>query len=133
AAGLAACSGAVGRQHGEPRLGIRLARESLAFFRRFEEETGVSCDFRTTGCLSGTRERDLPAFEALIKLLRSEGVRAERLTPSDAKTMEPQLEVSDYAALVHDPDAGYADPIATAHGFAAAAVREGAKVLDDPE
>src|SRR5256714_8554158 len=45
--------------------------------------------------------------------------------------MEPQLEVSDYAALVHDPDAGYADPIATAHGFAAAAAVEGAKVFDD--
>jgi glycine/D-amino acid oxidase-like deaminating enzyme len=45
--------------------------------------------------------------------------------------MEPQLEVSDYAALVHDPDAGYADPIATAHGFAAAAVVEGAKVFDE--
>src|SRR5207253_7198950 len=90
-----------------------------------------SSDFRTTGFLSGTRERDLPAFEALIDLLRSEGVRAERLTPSDAKTMEPQLEVSDYAALVHDPDAGYVDPIATAHGFAAAAAVEGAKVFND--
>src|SRR5256714_7377577 len=44
--------------------------------------------------------------------------------------MEPQLEVSDYAALVHDPDAGYADPIATAHGFAAAAAMEGARVFD---
>src|SRR2546425_5905715 len=133
AAGATGHSGALVRQHYEARLGIRLARESLAFFRRFEEETGFSCDFRTTGFLSGTRERDLPAFEALIELLRSEGVRAERLTPSDAKTMEPQLEVSDYAALVHDPDAGYADPIATAHGFAAAAVVEGAKVFDDHE
>src|SRR5207253_2605522 len=48
-------------------------------------------------------------------------------SPSDAKTVEPQLEVSDYAAVVYDPDAGYADPIATAHGFAAAAAVEGAK------
>src|SRR5207245_6809058 len=87
AAGAPGHSGALVRQHYEARLGIRLARESLAFFRRFEKETGFSCDFRTTGFLSGTRERDLPAFEALIELLRSEGVRAERLTPSDAKTM----------------------------------------------
>ena len=133
AAGATGHSGALVRQHYEARFGIRLARESLAFFRRFEEETGFSCDFRTTGFLSGTRRRDLPAFEALVELLRSEGVRAERLTPSDAKAIEPQLEVSDYAALVHDPDAGYADPIATAHGFAAAAVVEGAKVFDDHE
>src|SRR3989475_4415342 len=131
AAGATGHSGALVRQHYEARIGIRLARESLAFFRRFEKETGFSCDFRTTGFLSGTRERDLPAFEALIDLLRSEGVRAERLTPSDAKAMEPQLEVSDYATLIHDPDAGYADPIATAHGFAEAAAVEGAKVFDD--
>ena len=131
AGGATGHSGALVRQHYEARIGIRLARESLAFFRRFEKETGFSCDFRTTGFLSGTRERDLPAFDALLELLQSEGVRAERLTPSDAKAMEPQLEVSDYAALVHDPDAGYADPIATAHGFATAAVVEGAKVLDD--
>src|SRR5205809_3547227 len=129
AAGASGHSGALVRQHYEARIGIRLARESLAFFRRFKEETGFSCDFRTTGFLSGTQELDLPAFEALVELLRSEGVRAERLTPSDARTMEPQLEVSDYAALVHDPDAGYADPIATAHGFADAATMEGAKVL----
>src|SRR5438552_13360135 len=130
AGGATGHSGALVRQHYEARIGIRLARESLAFFRRFEKETGFSCDFRTTGFLSGTRERDLPAFDALLELLRSEGVRAERVTPSDAKAMEPQLEVSDYADLVHDPDAGYADPIATAHGFAAAATVEGAKVFD---
>jgi len=131
AGGATGHSGALVRQHYEARIGIRLARESLAFFLRFEKETGFSCDFRTTGFLSGTRERDLPAFDALLELLRSEGVRAERLTPSDARAMEPQLEVSDYAALVHDPHAGYADPIATAHGFAAAAAVEGAKVFDD--
>src|SRR3989440_11277575 len=131
ASGATGHSGALVRQHYEARIGIRLARESLGFFQRFEKETGYPCDFRTTGFLSGTRERDLPAFDALLELLRSEGVRAERLTPSDAKAMEPQLEVSDYAALVHDPDAGYADPIATAHGFAAAAAVEGAKVFDD--
>jgi len=131
ASGATGHSGALVRQHYEARIGIRLARESLAFFQRFEKETDFSCDFRTTGFLSGTRERDLPAFDSLLELLRSEGVRAERLTPSEAKAMEPQLDASDYAALVHDPDAGYADPIATANGFAAAAAVEGAKVFDN--
>lgn len=130
ASGATGHSGALVRQHYEARIGIRLARESLAFFRRFEKETGFRCDFRGTGFLSGTRARDEPAFDALFDLLRSEGVRVERLSPSDAQTREPQLEVSDYVAVVHDPDAGYADPIATAHGFAAAAAVEGAKVFD---
>src|SRR2546427_10227783 len=46
AAGAAGHSGARGRQHYEARLGIRLARESHAFFRRFESATGVRSDFR---------------------------------------------------------------------------------------
>src|SRR3989449_4749904 len=95
AAGATGHSGALVRQHYEARIGIRLARESLAFFRRFEKETGFSCDFRATGFLSGTREPDLPAFEALVELLRAEGVRAERLAPSAAKTVEPQVGGSD--------------------------------------
>jgi sarcosine oxidase subunit beta len=131
ASGATGHSGALVRQHYEARLGIELARDSLAFFQGFEKETGFPCDFRTTGFLSGTRERDLPAFDALLDLMRSEGVRAERLTPSEAKGIEPQLEVSDYAAIVHDPDAGYADPIAAATAFANSARVQGAVVLED--
>src|SRR2546422_10393533 len=129
-AGATGHSGAIVRQHYETRGGIRLARDSLAFFSRFEEETGLPCDFRRTGFLSGSRERDLPAFEALLALLRSEGVRVERLGPAEAPELEPRLAVSDYAALVHDPNAGYADPIATAVGFAEGARRSGATVLE---
>src|SRR3989442_12867362 len=44
--------------------------------------------------------------------------------------MEPQLDVSDYAAVVHDPDAGYVDPIAAAVGFAESARRSGATVIE---
>ncbi len=130
ASGATGHSGAIVRQHYESRLGIRLARRSLAFFERFERETGESCDFRTTGFLSGTRARDEPAFDALLDLLTSEGVRAERLLPREATELEPQLEASDYTAVVHDPDAGYADPVAAAAGLARAAARGGTTVLE---
>ncbi len=133
ASGATGHSGAIVRQHYESRLGIRLARRSLAFFQRFEEETGQTCDFRTTGFLSGTRARDEAAFDALVGLLRSEGVRAGRLTAAEAVSLEPQMDASDYTAVVHDPDAGYADPIATATGFARAAERSGARVLEGHE
>lgn len=131
ASGATGHSGAIVRQHYESRLGIRLARRSLAFFQRFEDETGASCDFRTTGFLSGTRARDEPAFDRLFELLKSEGVRVERLTADETRTVEPHLDASDYVAVVHDPDAGYADPIVTASGFATAAERGGATMLED--
>lgn len=131
ASGATGHSGALVRRHYEARLGVQLARESLAFFERFERETGFSCDFRTTGFMSGARERDLSAFDALLSLLQSEDVKAERLTPSEAKGIEPQLEVSDYVSVVHDPDAGYADPIAAAAGFARSAVASGAVLCEN--
>src|SRR6266545_3523943 len=90
AAGATGHSGAIVRQHYESRVGVRLARDSLAFFTRFQEETGFPCDFRRTGFLSGARERDLPALETLLALLRSEGVRAERLGPDEALEIEPR-------------------------------------------
>jgi len=130
ASGATGHSGAIVRQHYESRLGVRLAKASLAFFQRFEHETGASCDFRTTGFLSGTRRRDLRAFDGLFQLLKSEGVRVERLSPGEAQSEEPQMEANDYATVIHDPDAGYADPIATAAGFASAATRAGAVVLE---
>src|SRR5437667_461071 len=57
ASGATGHSGALVRQHYESRIGIRLARESLAFFQRFEKETGFPCDFRPTGFLTGTKLR----------------------------------------------------------------------------
>src|SRR5436190_22315516 len=87
AGGATGHSGALVRQHYESRIGIRLARESLAFFQRFEKETGFRCDFRPTGFLSGTRARDLPAFDALFALLRPEGGRVERIPLSAEKTV----------------------------------------------
>ena len=131
ASGATGHSGALVRQHYETRIGIQLASRSLAFFQRFEKETGFPCDFRTTGFLSGTREKDLPAFEALLKLLRNEGVPMKQLAPSEAKRIEPEIELSDYVALVYDAASGYADPIATATGFAAACAAAGGVVLED--
>src|SRR5437870_12743868 len=76
AGGATGHSGALVRQHYEARIGIRLARESLAFFRRLEKETGFSYDFGTTGFLSGRRERDLQALDARLELVRDGGVGA---------------------------------------------------------
>lgn len=130
ASGATGHSGAIIRQQYESRIGVRLARRSLVFFQGFAKETGSSCDFRTTGFLSGARERDVPALEDLLALLRSEGVRANRLDPKETRGLEPRLDGTDYEALIHDPEAGYADPIATAKGFASGASQNGTRVFE---
>src|SRR5947207_14817045 len=55
ASGATGHSGALVRQHYESRIGIRLGRESLAFFHGFAKETGLAGDFGPTALLVGTR------------------------------------------------------------------------------
>src|SRR5436309_418616 len=47
-----------------------------------------------------------------------------------ANAIAPRVEVSDYAAVVRDPEAGYGDPIATSVGFAQSAAGSGAVLLE---
>src|SRR3972149_1321830 len=47
--------------------------------------------------------------------------------------VHPQRAAPAGAAVAPDPDAGYADPIATANGFAHGAAREGARILEGRE
>ncbi len=130
ASGATGHSGAIVRQLYEARIGVRLARAGLKFFQGFEEVTGHPCDFVQTGILAGARARDVPNLEKLVGLLRSEGVDARIVSPTEAKALEPQLAVDDLAAAVFDPEAGYADPILTAAGFARAAEENGARIAE---
>jgi len=130
ASGATGHSGAIVRQLYEARIGVRLARAGLKFFQGFEEVTGHPCDFVQTGILSGARARDVPNLERLVGLLRSEGADARIVSPAEARALEPQIAVDDLAAAVFDPEAGYADPILTAAGFARAAEDHGARIVD---
>ena len=130
ASGSTGHSGAIVRRLYEARIGVRLARAGLGFFQRFEEETGHPCGFVETGILSGARARDVPALEALIALMRSEGVDARAVSPREAKALAPHLAVDDLAAAAFDPESGYADPILTAAGFAGAAEANGAHLAE---
>ena len=130
ASGATGHSGALVRQYYETRIGVRLARAGLKFFQEFDNRTGHPCGFVPTGFLSGARARDVPALEKLVALQVSEGVDARIVEPREAKALEPQLAVHDLAAAVFDPEAGYADPILTAAGFARAAEENGANIVE---
>jgi len=130
ASGATGHSGAIVRQLYEARIGVRLARAGLTFFRRFEEETGHPCGFLRTGILSGARARDVSSLEALVALMRSEGVDARVVSAAEAKALAPNLAVDDLSAAVWDPDSGYADPILTAAGFVRAAEANGATIAE---
>ena len=126
-------SGALVRRHYEHPLGIRLAHEGLRFFETFRARTGHDAGFVRVGFTTGARERDVPALVRLLELQRLHGVAANLVDVDRLHDLEPGMRVDDLAAGAYDARSGYADPSATALGFARAASESGAEVHEGEE
>ena len=129
-AGATGHSGALLRRHYEHPVGIRLANESLGVFESFARHTGRRARFVRVGFTTGAREKDVPALERLLAVQRKHGVAAKLVAVDELRALEPGMDVSDLAAGVYDERAGYADPVATALGFAGAAADAGAEIRE---
>jgi len=127
-AGATGHSGALLRRHYEHPVGIRLANESLGVFESFARHTGRRAGFVRVGFTTGAREKDVPALQRLLAVQREQGVAAKLLAVDELRALEPQMDVSDLAVGVYDEREGYADPVATALGFAGAAADAGAEI-----
>ena len=80
------------RQQWETRATVRLARESVAAYRRFGGEFGYNVWFRQGGYLflAGT-DADLARLRAVNEVVRSEGLDARLLDPSGVQQIAPEL------------------------------------------
>src|SRR5260370_17470177 len=93
------------------RVEIEFSLRGIAFFKRFEDEMGVPCDFRQEGYLFIlSREKDVERFEKNVALQQSMGTDVRMITPDDAKAIVPGLRVDDAIAAVWGPTDGYASP-----------------------
>jgi glycine/D-amino acid oxidase-like deaminating enzyme len=83
------------RQQWETRATVRLARESVAAYRRFGGEFGYNIWFRQGGYLflAGT-EADLGRLRAVHAVVRSEGLDARMLDPAGVARIAPELSMS---------------------------------------
>lgn len=110
-------------------LNVRIALESIARFTRFEDEIGVDIGFHQSGYLFLLQADAVAAFEASVALQRALGVPSELISPADAAALVPQLRIDDLAAATFNPIDGSADPGAAVQGYADAARRNGARIL----
>lgn len=133
ATGATGHSGALLRRHYEHPVGVRLAAESYRVFASFAKHTGRGAGFVRVGFTTGARESDVPTLKRLLAMQHEHGVDAKLLSIEELRALEPDMEVSDLAAGVYDARAGYADPVATALGFAAAATDAGAEIREEVE
>ena len=129
AAGATGRSGAMVREHYLHPTLVRMAVESSRIFHNFSDEVGGDVRFVQTGRLQLFTERDVAAARLNVEMNRDLGVEIAILTTAEIERLIPQMRTDGVALGVYEPNAGYADPIATTYAFAEQAADHGAEIL----
>jgi sarcosine oxidase subunit beta len=129
-------SGSTGKSAGGIRaqfadeLNVRIALRSIAEFERFEELTGRPIDYEQSGYLFLLdREEDVARFRDALALQDRLGVPSRELTVEEALGLVPQLSPEGLVAATFCPLDGRATPEGVVAGYAEAAARNGARVV----
>ncbi len=113
------------------RVEIEFSLRGIEFFKRFEDEMGVPCDFHQEGYLFVvTDEPTLARFRTNVALQQSLGADVRVITPDDARALVPALNVDDAIAAVWGPTDGYASPNDVVQAYAARARALGARIVE---
>lgn len=115
-------------------LNVRIGLECIRRYERFAEEPGGEIGFRQWGYLFLLTTRDeVAAFTRSVELQQAIGVPSRLLTPGEAAAIVPQLRTDDLLAATYCPIDGYATPEAAVQGYASAAARRGATIVQGCE
>lgn len=114
------------------RVEIEFSQRGIAFFKRFEDEMGVPCDFHQEGYLFVvTDEPTLARFHTNVALQRSLGADVRIIAPDDARALVPSLVVDDAIAAVWGPTDGYASPNDVVQAYATQARARGVRIIEE--
>jgi sarcosine oxidase subunit beta len=129
ASGATGKSGALVRQHYTNLPEALLTLHSLRIFNHWADEIGPGDPgFRTLGFLRVVRPEDELNLRRNVDAMREAGINTWVIPAEDLAEVEPLLNTEDISAAAFEPDAGYADPNATAFAFAQAAAERGALI-----
>ena len=128
----AACAGGIRAQF-STEINIRMGMEAKRLLAGFVEETGYTADFRPVGYLFLlTTEEERQRFKTAVELQRRLGLQdVVELEPAQAGAMVAGLQTDDLCGATFCPSDGLAGPNEVTYGFANAARRQGAVILED--
>ncbi len=129
ASGSTSRSQAILRMHYSNEVTTRLAWDSLAIFRDFDELVGIPSGYTKTGYFVIVGPEDREAMEGNVAMQRSVGVETSLVTAEDVREIAPMVETAEGESFAYEPDSGYADPYSVTTGYANAARDRGARVL----
>jgi len=111
-------------------LNIRLTLECIRRYERFADEPGGEIDFKQWGYLFLlTSDAEVQSFGTSVALQNSLGVPSRVVTPEEAGAIVPGLSLDGVLAATFCPIDGYATPEAAVQGYASAAGRLGASIV----
>ena len=120
------------RQQFSTAVNVRVSRMSRAMLERFPEEIGVTADYRPIGYLFlASTAAEAEQFARNVEVQRSAGLDDVELIDVDrVAELVPGLRTDDLTAATWCPSDGLAGPNEVTTGYAAAARRHGAIVVE---
>jgi sarcosine oxidase subunit beta len=130
-AGMTSRSGALIRMHYTFAPEAALAWKSLDYFRNWKDLVGAGDPgFVRTGVAIVVGPKNVEKLRANVAMLQGIGIDTRLCDPDDLVRLESGINLEDVAAAAYEPLSGYAKPVATTQGFAAALLlRHGIDVL----
>ena len=121
------------RQQFSTEVNVRVSRMSRAMLRRFPEEIGATAALREIGyLLLATTDVEAEQFARNVEVQHAAGLEEVRLlSPDQALELVPELRGDDLRAATFCPTDGLAGPHEVTTGYAAAARRLGACIVED--
>lgn len=126
ASGMTKRSGALIRTHYANEPEAQLALKSLRYFQNWRGMVGGSCGFTQTGLAVVVRgESNASKLQKNVEMLQSIGVNTQIASQDELRELQPNVRVDDVTLAAYEPEAGFADPVATAQAFATRAKEKG--------
>ena len=91
---------AILRTHYSIEYNLLHAAASLNFFKNFEEILGVDAGFHQTGYLILGPEQHKEQMETVFSLQQANGIDTSTLTPEEALSIHPMLNLSDIPVIL---------------------------------
>ena len=109
----------------------KLATYSARLFEELEEETGQATGYRVTGSISVASDEE--RWEEILRgmsMAKTVGVDMSIITPQEAQTYWPHMNIDDLVGAVHIPRDGHTSPVDTTMALAKGAKDRGARIIE---
>lgn len=128
AAGATGKSGSLVRMHYTNETESRMAMESLQVFQNFDEVVGGGCGWSPVGFVQLVKHEHRDALHRNIARQQKLGIDTRVIDDKELRELLPGVVIDDVGGAAYEKHSGYADPNATAFGFAEGARRLGATI-----